>query len=1432
MPTPSPDRQDAPVIDELLRDLSDQEQLSMAVLAAETAVHWLHRYRAEQCSQIWSAACHLIKNRSTRCHKAGTTLLKAVTSRQDISIQSRQTIFDTISDPMPPDVLPEVVSAFISLTDFGKNLDFTERSVFPIITHWIVPVYEVIASARSKFRRPQRHNGTGIDETVLGNLFEIIVDLITRGRDSPAPQDLEALLRELFMICKRTSVANDIKSALAVFDAIICNLEIPDTSFGELLEVLCSIQASVKSLTGPTSRTVRSLARSQKKQQMVDALYSSILCTGEQERNISIVRGGVDILSDLVSAQGQDRMPEIEFYPLIESLDAAAKRDDGRLNIGIMETCLNTIQAQYLEISLKQSWRGLVNVLLASCARAIETPVLQMTEPLSPQKSKTNTSDDVRASISAVISRVMGAMEAAWPRLSQSQRLDVCHFFMEAHQNLSPSQSELLLDFCNTEKVCFPGYSDWSRHCWNLLNHFVITTDKATDVRIDALNTLNQVFSTENTSSLYDIEGIAAHLIDFLGKERSYQFFDALITFLVDISERCSRQIFLRLVTTLSGPMEADADRSKQSLPISSQQNRMSSSSLEPSMSNVTTNGLVRIFLRSLDTAPNKAVDVFERLIDIARSPEHPVDSRLSALKLLFRLRCDSDGFLYVISTTESDFLVTVLYHTEDSPSKNSGSEELEAKIETKSLPLSSSRTSSLAPITKWIPPVWASSDAAALPESPSAFTTRTCAFLREFSNRESNSERVALKINLWLEAIIGLLQQEKEWDIFSYVLAHLGPQLMNRHLFQYAIPQIQLLRSVLCERIKNESFLEAFSSLGVKKSDVAMCIFDSLTMLICFHQYFARSEQDEIVKSFMTGIGTWEATSRGCIHALSVCCHEMPFSVTRAIGAIIVKMSKIITQPQLASHILEFLAVLSRIPDVYNNLQEYLPIFGICIRFLQSSRERRLKAVNEAAARANASTSYARNSGGMKETATLSVNSVENANSANETLSKYIYSLTYHVMIYWFLSLKLRDRRHHVPWIIKRLIFEDGNGEDGVEEQSRVLIDMMERVTYSDLGDTIPLESFPPEDGPVIRKSWIVGMSILTVETAISSGLSQIIKRQASGTTYSIYQQRTAPMLPHQVPVDPTPPSLMEDTSQVQVFPSHILLQMTTTAIHMPQIVQPIPLPDDEPTRRALRMFDRNDIVDGHKIGVIYVDYEQTSEADILANTKGSADYDHFLSRLGTRVPLRDAKFNTQGLHCELDGEHTYAWRDRTIEIVYHVTTMMPTNLETDPQCVNKKRHVGNDSVNIIFNRSNKPFHFDTIPSQFNAVNIVISPISRISNSEAKAIDEALDFDQWFYIVKVLSRPDFPDISAAANPKIISGRSLAAFVRLIALNASFYCSVFNSDGGEHISSWQNRFREIRRLRERAYGLAMPPEQPEASQVDDVFRGFDFSRWG
>lgn len=1437
-----------PSFDTVLQNISQDQPLNVAIEEAQRFARSLYGFNSDQAYAVWEAGAYLLDQpSSTEARTAGSALLENIAGRQDLSHPSRQTLFNDISrESAFTDVIPSRVKSLISLSDYGRKLDFTDEPVLPIVASWVVPLYELTAAYRSKVKRAkgQRPNGVGVDESVLGELFQLIVDIITLQRHPPGADDINLVLGQSFAVCRRTSAVVDIKNSLAVFDAVISTSAIPDDSFIPLLEVLCSIHASVKSLAGPTSRAVRSLAKSEKQPEMVSNLHGFLLDTSERpDRNLNVTRGAVDIFRDLLVAYGQDGMPEISFDELVASLKHASLRHDGRIDTDILEVCLNALQGEFVSTALQHDWAEFVEVMLSCSQRVCESAP---TSPMSTSSSapaptlKANTIDDVKSNIAANVTRISAALEAIWPRLDNRQKNGALRLLASVHQVLTPSQSDLILRFVGAEKLCYPAENPrWTVFVWRVINDFILAREKPAETRVLALAILKEAyFSDDDAASKFCNEGFINSLATDFVNEDVYLFLEELISLFIDITADCSPETFKLLVNTLSSPMNKDEKQENLSpTAISSQPASRAATSADvliPSLSNVTASGLVRIFLKSMQNSPPTTSLVFEKLVDIARSPERPSDSRLTALKLLFRLRCDSAGSVYVVQDVNVGHLASVLSRTIDVTSKSSMADDSSSSGKNEEPPSNHMGRLSLrdpisGPITSlnirgssqrtstWVAPVWTGDGSHGLQEMPSPTAVgHVYAFKTPSATEpvEEDEEKVLLKVNLWLEAIITLLQREKDWDVYSYILAYVSPQLMNRDLFNAALPQIKLLRSVLCEQIKNETFHEPLGWTGVKKGHIAICIFEALTMLVSFHHHFAKSEQDEIVRTFMFGIGSWEGSSRGCIHSLAVCCHEMPLSVTKCLNAILDKMSKVITRSHIAVHILEFLALLARLPEVYVNLRdaEIRTVFGICLRFIQSSREQRYKPPDVSGMRAMSLP--VRLGAGDSNATTESLEA-----HALDDLSRYVYHLTYHVMVFWFLSLKLQDRANHVSWITKRLVFTDEHGKEVIEEQSQVFIDMMQRTAYSDLGDTIPFEKFPPSEshGPVVQKSWIVGMSIVTVETACASGLSQVTKRQASGTTYATYQQLTAPVLPHQTPPSPGSHSLSDDPStRTAVLPYHILVQMTTSAFPTPAIMQPLPLPDDSFTRRAISTFDRNDIIDGHKIGVIYIDEGQTDELQILANTHGSQAYEHFISGLGTKVSLQNPKFNPQGLHHGRDGEYTYAWRDRVTEIVYHVATMMPTNLEMDPHCVNKKQHIGNDFVNIIFNESNSEFRFDTISTQFNFINIVITPVSYI-DPNAKRDGKPItleDFHHSFYIVKVQGKPGFPELSASAFPKVVSGKNVAAFVRLIALNTSFF-SLVASRGGEHVSSWQNRLREIRRLRDRAFSSSF--EGPETS---------------
>ncbi|KAG1698110.1 Rap1 GTPase-activating protein 2 [Nymphon striatum] len=135
-------------------------------------------------------------------------------------------------------------------------------------------------------------------------------------------------------------------------------------------------------------------------------------------------------------------------------------------------------------------------------------------------------------------------------------------------------------------------------------------------------------------------------------------------------------------------------------------------------------------------------------------------------------------------------------------------------------------------------------------------------------------------------------------------------------------------------------------------------------------------------------------------------------------------------------------------------------------------------------------------------------------------------------------------------------------------------------------------------------------------------------------------------------------------------------------------------------------------------KVGVVFVKENQVTEDQILDNTSHSALFEEFLLILGDRISLREFDKYKGGLDTvhDLTGTDSVyiAWRG--IEIMFHVSTLLPHE-ENDPQQLQRKRHIGNDIVCVIFLEANDTnFSPACIKSHFLHTFIVVrtSPTKR----------------------------------------------------------------------------------------------------------------------
>lgn len=657
------------------------------------------------------------------------------------------------------------------------------------------------------------------------------------------------------------------------------------------------------------------------------------------------------------------------------------------------------------------------------------------------------------------------------------------------------------------------------------------------------------------------------------------------------------------------------------------------------------------------------------------------------------------------------------------------------------------------------------------------------------------------ISLHLWVAAINGMLIQAPErWDVYDTLLTRLAPQIRNHALWRSRNVEISTLRASICELLNADLYVEPPTETGLSKSHIVAQLVQILTAIISYHRVLKRQDVKAAIVTIINVAGSRDFTvSIHCIHALTICCYEIPELMAGYMDAIINKMTRMVTQRQLAIYVLEFFAGLSRFPELQNRLrrEDFKRIFGVCHSYLQSIRS---------------ATALER-----KRTPT-SEQSAGTGSASHNDMAPYVYALTHHVFSFWYMALKSHDRHGLKEYITSCLRYTDLDGKQHIENQGLVTIDLMDRIDAEEQTVSPTVRSFDETDGRIVTRHRVTGILLITTETSLRTGDTIVTIRRASGTAQHLISAKQSQGRGTKVLLDAdgvesrfTASVTVENDTQdyITVLPDdvtgrtygRVAIPHPSSALGSLEIIT-LP-PDDDAVTRAIQAFDRTSALDSHKAGVIFVGERQKSEEEILLNVSGTPDYREFLEDIGTLRKLKGATFNSQGLDRseDMDGQFTIVWNNDITELVYHITTFMPNHSDPSLTIPNKKRHIGNNFVNIVFNNSGSDFNFNTFPSAFNYVYITISPSERTSFVQAREITARQEKKARFYNVQVLTRPGFPSLSSAGETKVVSGECLGGYVRNLALNACMFSAMWHGDSsGEYPSSWRQRLEMLRRL--------------------------------
>ena len=172
------------------------------------------------------------------------------------------------------------------------------------------------------------------------------------------------------------------------------------------------------------------------------------------------------------------------------------------------------------------------------------------------------------------------------------------------------------------------------------------------------------------------------------------------------------------------------------------------------------------------------------------------------------------------------------------------------------------------------------------------------------------------LPVTKWFQALCDVFQSKvRTREVFEYALKATSSLLGNHLMFasESDFTYIRIILDTVTRLLMESNPVSSSEGLGLSRIDVAAHLVQILTTIMSYHG------RGELTKQEIHGlVSTLDriAGSQGhvvtiqCIHALTICCYEVPAAMSRNMDGIINTMSRLVTQQHLAIHILQFAAI------------------------------------------------------------------------------------------------------------------------------------------------------------------------------------------------------------------------------------------------------------------------------------------------------------------------------------------------------------------------------------------------------------------------------------------------------------------------------------------------------------------------------------------
>ncbi|KAL8963921.1 MAG: hypothetical protein Q9183_004845, partial [Haloplaca sp. 2 TL-2023] len=501
--------QDAAVRARLASDLAKDLPVKDRIKALRNLAKEPHKCSSMTILTVLEVASDLFEaNASNDARIAGFSFLTAACLHQAQDDAMKGEVFQLIIIPAEKGCILEQVTAIETLTSCGRSGSPFQPRLTSFANELLSACFDIARRSRGDRRSTSSRSD---EENGLAKVFSLLENIVL---DYVVEAELaKDLLSTLVSICKETTAVQDLKASTAVIKAFTTKTQVPNTTLGPLIELLCVMSYKRVTFRKEAQQCLDSVIVHSDEAAAMDALLGNL--SHGPEENVTVegfkskLRGALLQLEHLFRADKDRGITCPSISKMVNAMKSAANIDhgDASQNQTTMTLTLKAIAAivnnkLVVAALLENDWAcfdGILELVAGSMSTVGREnyrsyPEITMTSPIKAyahgmEIQPSTLPEEIQQALQGI---GRGLCEMYLQVTPDKQQL-VVNLILFLGTTVDADVATVAIDYMQEQRLVFPPNENWQHHLQLLIDRGFEDTSKHPSYRLRVLGLISEV---------------------------------------------------------------------------------------------------------------------------------------------------------------------------------------------------------------------------------------------------------------------------------------------------------------------------------------------------------------------------------------------------------------------------------------------------------------------------------------------------------------------------------------------------------------------------------------------------------------------------------------------------------------------------------------------------------------------------------------------------------------------------------------------------------------------------------------------------------------------------------------------------------------------------------------------------------------------------